>query len=72
MNKKKAVENYKEVTLMCERCNDRILNNKYISPYDIYTYPDKELAVFSDGTYRVHKKCLTKEELKHLKKQEET
>jgi hypothetical protein len=71
MPKKKAIESYKEVTIMCERCNDRILNNKYVSPYDVYKYPEEELAVFYDGTYRVHKECLTNEELKHLKNQED-
>lgn len=69
--KKKHIENYKEIVITCQRCGTQILANKYISPYDIYVDAKDELAVFSDGTYRVHKKCLTPDEIKHLKSKED-
>ena len=69
--KKKNIETYNDVALYCQRCEGRIQSNKYVSPYDVYKIKQDENAVFNDGTYMVHLKCLTPDELKHLKDRED-
>jgi hypothetical protein len=43
-----------------------------ICPYDVYAKDDQRSREnFSDGTYRVHFECLTKEEKQFLKENED-
>ena len=44
----------------CDRCDEKIYCDEDITPYDVYQ--GHEPAEFSDGAYRVHEECLTKEE----------
>ena len=44
----------------CDRCNEKIYCDEDCTPYDVYD--SLEPAEFSDGSYRVHYDCLTKEE----------
>jgi hypothetical protein len=55
--------------LECDRCDELIALDEDIVPSDIYE-EDNELAWenFSDGAFRVHYKCLTKQEQKQLRK----
>jgi hypothetical protein len=43
----------------CDRCDEKIYCNEDITPYIVYEDGREE---FSDGAYRVHEECLTKEE----------
>ena len=44
----------------CDRCDEKIYCDEDCTPYDVYG--DHEPSEFSDGAYRVHYDCLTKEE----------
>ena len=44
----------------CDRCNEKIYCDEDVTAYDVY----QEHRDFSDGAYRVHEECLTKEEKK--------
>ena len=44
--------------LECDRCDEKIYCDEDITARDVYG----EARDFSDGTYRVHEHCLTKEE----------
>ena len=47
----------------CDRCNDLIATDEDICPYDVYKLnDDRGLKEFSDGAYKVHEHCLTKQE----------
>ncbi len=46
----------------CDRCDERIYCDDDCTPYDVYG--DHEPSELSDGAYRVHYDCLTKEEKK--------
>ena len=49
----------------CDRCNDLIATDEDICPYDVYGEDnDRAYQEFSDGSYRVHEDCLTKNEKK--------
>ena len=53
--------------LPCDRCDEMIPLDEDICPYDLYGIEDeRSTRNFSDGSYRVHAKCLTKEEAKCL------
>ena len=54
--------------LECDRCDEIIPIDEDICPYDVYSEDDpRGQEEFSDGSWRVHFKCLTKEERQHLK-----
>ena len=42
----------------CDRCDEKIYCDEDITAYDVFG----EHKDFSDGAYRVHEECLTKEE----------
>ena len=44
----------------CDRCDEKIYCEEDCTPYDVYG--DVNHSEFSDGAYRVHYDCLTKEE----------
>ena len=46
----------------CDRCDEKIYCDEDCTPYDVYG--DVNHSEFSDGAYRVHYDCLTKEEKK--------
>ena len=49
----------------CDRCEDMIEANNDITPTDLYGIEDSRSEQnFSDGSFRVHLKCLNKEEKK--------
>ena len=51
--------------LPCDRCEDVIVLDEDITPTDLYGIEDSRSEDnFSDGSYRVHYKCLNKEEKK--------
>ena len=53
--------------LPCDRCDEMITLDEDICPYDVYGKDDQRSRdEFLDGTYRVHYKCLNKEERKVL------
>jgi hypothetical protein len=52
----------------CDRCDEMIPTDEDICPYDVYDEDDQRSREnFSDGTYRVHFECLTKDEQKAYK-----
>jgi hypothetical protein len=54
--------------LPCDRCDEMIILDEDICPYDVYAKDDQRSRdEFSDGTYRVHFECLTKDEQKSYK-----
>ena len=54
--------------LECDRCDELIAVDEDICPYDVYDEDDQRgQEEFSDGSWRVHFECLTKEERQHLK-----
>ena len=54
--------------LPCDSCDEMITLDEDISPYDVYGKDDQRSRdEFSDGTYRVHFECLTKDEQKAYK-----
>ena len=51
--------------LPCDRCNEMVLLDEDITPIDLYGIEDSRSEDnFSDGSFRVHYKCLNKEEKK--------
>ena len=53
--------------LPCDRCEDMIEIDNDITPTDLYGIEDaRSEKHFSDGSFRVHYKCLNKEERKVL------
>ena len=54
--------------LECDRCDELIAVDEDICPYDVYEKDDdSSRGNFSDGAYRVHFECLTKQEQKQFK-----
>tara|TARA_R100001369_G_scaffold24062_1_gene44173 strand:+ start:211 stop:549 length:339 start_codon:yes stop_codon:yes gene_type:complete len=53
------------LALPCDRCEDMIEADNNITPTDLYGIEDSRSEQnFSDGSFRVHLKCLNKEEKK--------
>ena len=50
----------------CDRCDEKIYCDEDCTPYDVFG--DLEPTEFSDGSYRVHYDCLTKEEKSIMEK----
>jgi len=57
------------MAIECDRCDEPIPLDEDITPYDVY--PEADGVGFSDGNYRVHYECLTKDEQIHYKKLED-
>ena len=55
------------MAIECDRCDELIPLDEDITPYDVY--PEADGVVFSDGNYRVHYECLTKDEQIHYDRQ---
>ena len=50
----------------CDRCDEKIYCDEDCTPYDVYD--SVQVSEFSDGAYRVHYECLTKEEKEIMEK----
>jgi|TARA_R110000744_G_scaffold3307_1_gene12821 hypothetical protein len=51
------------MAMPCDRCDELIAVDEDICPYDVYAEDDKRSRdAFSDGAWRVHEGCLTKQE----------
>jgi len=56
--------------LECDRCDELIAVDEDICPYDVYGKDDDlSRGNFSDGAYRVHFECLTKQEQKQFEEE---
>jgi hypothetical protein len=54
--------------LECDRCDELIAVDEDICPYDVYGEDDDlSRGNFSDGAFRVHLECLTKQEQQQFK-----
>ena len=56
------------MAMPCDRCSELIPLDEDITPYDVYFEDDeRSWSEFSDGSFRVHHKCLTEDERLELK-----